>query len=113
MQVEIDIDPTTMSGWDKEIEAWSICHGTRVAVIKASMLGGFNVGTACQQLYAGNNYRSGCTKTQTMTLSAQTTDELWFRKPGFLGVWGDVARLHRSMRAAFGGRSVRFIWKID
>lgn len=114
MRVELDIDPFNGVTWGKAIEAWAFCRrGSRVNVVEASMVGGINVGTACAELTAANDYRSGCTNTQTMLLDQSTTSELWLRKPGLFGIWHDVGALDSSIWQALGGRSVRFIWVSD
>jgi hypothetical protein len=116
MRVELDIDPFNGVTSNKAIEAWGFCHsGSRVNSIEATMLSGFNVGTACSQLTPANDFRSGCTITQTMLLDQSTTSELWLRKPGwFFGVgWDDVEGFDSSIWQAFGGRSVRFIWRFN
>ena len=114
MRVEIDIDPVNGVDWNKAIEAWGFCRrGSRVNLVEASMIGGINVGTACYTLDPSNDYRSGCTNTQTMLLDRSTTSELWLRKPGFGGVWTDAEGIDSSLWQAFGGRSVRFIWRFD
>ena len=114
MRVELDIDPFNNVTSNKAIEAWDFCRsGSRVDLVEASMLGGINVGTACAQLTAANDFRSGCTNTQTMLLNQSTTSELWLRKPGFLGIWGDAEAIDASIWQAFGGRSVRFIWRFE
>jgi hypothetical protein len=113
MLVEVDIDPVNMSGWSKGIEAWSFCRGAFKGFVQASMIGGFGVGTICSPLTSGNDFRSGCTNSQMMVIVRPGTDELWFRKPGFLGFWYDVAILDSSIWNAFGGKRVRFIWRSD
>jgi hypothetical protein len=114
MLVELDIDPFSGVEWNKAIEAWGFCRsGSRVGLVEASMLGGINVGTACSQLSETNNWRSGCTTTQTMMLNQSTTSELWLRKPEAFGLWNDAEAIDSSIWQAFGGRSVRFIWRSD
>jgi hypothetical protein len=46
-----------------------------------------------------------------MLLDRSTTSELWLRKPGFGGIWTDAEGIDSSIWNAFGGRSVRFIWR--
>lgn len=114
MRVELDIDPFNGVTWNKAIEAWGFCRaGSRVNLVEASMVGGVNVGTACSELTDVNDFRSGCTYTQTMELNQSTTSELWLRKPGVGGIWGDAEAIDSSIWEAFGGRSVRFIWESD
>jgi hypothetical protein len=115
MRVALDLDPFNGVTSNKTVEAWGFCRsGSRVAVVEASMLGGFNVGVACASLTPTNGFSSGCTNTQTMLLLQSTTSELWLRKPGFLGgFWYDAEAIDASIWQAFGGRSVRFIWRHD
>ena len=113
MRVELDIDPFNGVTRGKAVEAWSFCLGSRAGLVEASMVGGVNVGTACDSLTAANDFRSGCTNTQTMLLNQSTTSELWLRKPGFLGIWHNAEAIDSSIWQAFGGRSVRFIWRGD
>jgi putative hemolysin len=114
MQVELDIDPFNGVTSSKAIEAWSFCRsGSRVDLVEASMLTGFNVGTACAQATAANDFRSGCTNTKTMLLNQSTTSELWLRNEGFPGIWVDAEAIDASMWQAFGGRSLRFVWRSD
>lgn len=114
MKVELDIDPFNKVRWDKAIEAWGFCHlGSRVGLVIASLnLGSRDVET-CPELTPANNFRSACVSTQTMLLNQSTTSELWLRKPGFAGIWEDIAVFDTTMWLAFGGRSVRFIWRFD
>ena len=114
MRLTLDIDPFNGVTWNKAIEAWGFCRsGSRVGLVEASVVGGINVGTACSQLAVANNFTSGCTNTQTMLLNQSTTSELWLRKPGTIGIWGDAEAIDSSMWQAFGGRAVRFIWRAD
>ncbi len=114
MRVEIDIDPFNGVDDAKAIEAWGFCRsGSRVGLVEASKRSVFNEGTICSSLTAANNFRSGCTLTQMMLLDQTTTQELWFRKPGVFGWWTDAEAMDESFWKAFGGRSVRFIWRFD
>jgi len=114
MRVELDIDPNNGVTWNKAIEAWGFCRsGSRVGVVEASMVGGINVGAVCADIDSINDFRSGCTNTQTMLLDRSTTSELWLRKPGFWGIWTDAEGIDSSIWNAWGGRSVRFIWRFD
>ena len=114
MRVELDIDPVNNVTSNKAIEAWGVCRrGNRVDLVEASMIGGINTGTACRDLTPENDFRSDCTRTQTMLLNSSTTRELWLRKPGFAGIWTDAEAIDSSIWQAFGGRSVRFIWRFN
>ncbi|MCW5799931.1 MAG: hypothetical protein KIT40_15650 [Nitrospira sp.] len=114
IRVELDLNPDQGVDWNKAIEAWGACRtGSRVALAEASMQGGFGVGVICTPLSDRNDFRSGCTKTQTILLNRNTTGELLLRKPGFAGIWQDVEVFDSSIWAAWGGRSVRFIWWSD
>lgn len=118
VDVELDIDPANVTS-SKSLEFWSACRSTRRDIIQASMLGGFNVGVACLPVVAATNFRSGCTmpgKTRIFRNSpwGQGITEFWFRKPGFLGWWwNDAGLIDASFWMAFGGRSVRFVWRFD
>lgn len=112
MRLELDLDPDNVQ-WSKAIEAWSFCRGSRVGVIEASLKGGFGVGVICSPLTPSNDFRSGCTDTQTILLNKSTTRELWLRNRGFFAVWYDAEAIDSSFWDAFGGRSVRFIWMDD
>jgi len=114
IQVEIDIDPANGVDWNQAIEAWALCRrGSRVDLVEASIKGGINIGATCNTLDPTNDFRSGCTNTQTMLLDRSTTDEIWLRKPGFWGLWTDVAAFDSTIWQALGGRSVRFVWRVD
>jgi hypothetical protein len=114
MRVELDIDPFNGVEWNKAIEAWGFCRrGNRVDLVEASMLGGFGEGVVCDKTTRENDFRSGCTRTQTMLLNSSTTSELWLRKPGVFGIWTDAGAIDSSIWRAFGGRSVRFLWRIN
>jgi hypothetical protein len=114
MRVELDIDPSNGVTWNKAIEAWGFCRsGVRMGLVEASLMGGINVGTACDSLTPANNFRSGCTNTQTMLLNQSTTGELWLRKPATAGIWTDAEGIDSSIWQAFGGRSVRFVWRFN
>jgi hypothetical protein len=115
MEVEIDIDPASGVTRNKEIEAWGFCKsGPRVGVVEASMLSPIiDVARFCNPARGTNNFRSGCTRTQTMLIDQFTTWELWLRKPGFLGIWSDVQGFDESIWQAFGGRHVRVLWMLE
>lgn len=114
MRVDIDLRGFPEVEWNKAIEAWGSCgSGSRIDLAEASLMGGFGVGIICTPLSASNDFRSGCTNSQTMTLNQNTTKELLLRKPGFFGFWYDVEVFDSSIWAAWGGRSVRFIWWKD
>lgn len=116
MRVEIDLDPFNNVTWAKAVEAWGFCRsGSRVNLIEVSLPGGFGIGTTCspRELTPANDFRSGCTQTQSMLLDQTTTNELWLRKPGTFGIWEDVEALDSSIWQAFGGRSVRFVWRYN
>ena len=73
-----------------------------------------SIGTpTCQPLTAANNFNSGCTIHQSILVNQSTTSELWLRRQGFLGFWYDAEAIDVSIWKAFGGRSVRFIWRFD
>jgi hypothetical protein len=116
MRLEVDIDPVGMTGYSgvtapKIIEAWPSCHtGNRVGEVEGMMKPGIDIGT-CQTLSSANDLRSGCTNTTTLVIDQATTSELWLRKPGILGIWGDAEGIDSSIWQAFGGRSLRFIWR--
>jgi hypothetical protein len=82
-------------------------------LVEASIKGDSGVGMIYSYPSAANDFRSGCTTTQTMLLDRSTTDELWLRKAGFLGFWNDAEAIDSSICEAFGGRSVRFIWRYE
>ncbi len=114
MRVELDIDPYNNVFQNKAIEAWDTCRrGPRVNVVESSTLGDFGVGIACLPLNSGNDFRSNCTKSQSMVLDRSTTNELWLRKMDLLGFWTDAEIIDSSIWEAFSGRSVRFIWRFD
>lgn len=114
IRVELDLNPGNDVTWNKAIEAWGACHtGSRVALAEASMQGGFGVGVICTPLSGQNDFRSGCTNSQTILLNRNTTGELLLRKPGVIGWWHDVEVFDSSIWAAWGGRAVRFIWWSD
>ena len=112
MRLELDIDPDNVK-WSKAIEASTFCRRSPTGVVVASSKGGFGVGVICSPLTAANDFRSGCTNTQTILLNESTTSELWLRGSGFFGNWSDAEAIDSSFWDAFGGRSVRFIWMSD
>ncbi len=117
VDVELDIDPT-FGVSNKSLEFWTACRGSLVNWIEAWPLGGFGVGVACLPVTANNNFRSGCTqsgKTRIFRNSpwGRGITEFWFRKPGWWGAMNDAFVIESSFWNAFGGRSVRFIWRFD
>lgn len=117
VDVELDIDPT-FGVSHKALEFWTACRGSLVHWIEAWPLGGFGVGVICLPVTANNNFRSGCTqsgKTRIFRNSpwGQGITEFWFRKPGWWGALNDAFVIDYSFWSAFGGRSVRFIWRFD
>ena len=114
MSLELDINTDNIQ-WNKAIEAWGACRsGSRVAFVEASMVNpGPGVGQICSPVTPANNYRSGCSISQTMQLNQSTSSEILFRKPTFAGVWGDTHVFDSSIWAAWGGRAVRIIWWTD
>jgi hypothetical protein len=117
VDVELDIDPT-FGVSQKALEFWTACRGSRANWIEAWPLGGFGVGVVCAPLSATNNFRSGCTqsgKTRIVRNSpwGRGITEFWFRKPGWFGALYDAFVIDASFWSAFGGRSVRFIWRFD
>lgn len=112
MRLELDIDPDGVK-WSKAVAASTFCHRSQTGIVEASSKGGFGVGVVCSPLTAANDFRSGCTNTQTILLSESTTSELWLRGSGFFGNWSDAEAIDSSFWDAFGGRSVRFIWLTD
>jgi hypothetical protein len=112
IRLEIDIDPFG-TGKNKRIEAWSFCQGSTVGFVEASMQGGFGVGVTCNPISQANDFRSGCTNTQTMVLNQNTTSEIWLRKRDWAGIWHTAEGIDSTIWKAFGGRSVRFIWRTD
>lgn len=118
MSVTIDIDPVGPGNsggvtWDKAIEAWSFCRTRWSGTVEAWMGGGWRSGVFCQPLSSANDFRSGCTNSESMTINRSSVQELWLRKPGFWGVWYDVKAFDSSIWSAFAGRSVRFVWRTD
>lgn len=113
--ISMDIDPIQGVTWSKSVEAWGDCKTGRAGVSVASLQPGINVNRDCARLTDANDFRSGCTSAgATITLSrASGATELWFRKPAFLGVWVDAEVMDSTFWYAFGGRSVRFIWRIN
>jgi len=108
MLVAVDLDPVNGVTGDKAIEAWPFCHtgSNAVGTVKAS-----KTGNACNALSAGNNFISGCTTASpAMMINQGTTSELWLRKQQLLGL-SDVEAIDASIWQAFGGRSLRFIWR--
>jgi hypothetical protein len=99
--------PETPAKWP---DAWPFCHhGTAVAGVNSLVPAGVNVGVTCAALSAANNFMSGCTATTPpMTLNQATTSELWI-----LSGSSEVEGIDSSIWQAFGGRSVRFIWRYE
>jgi hypothetical protein len=112
IRLEVDLDPEG-AGRDKAIEAWSFCQGSRVGSIQAAMDGGFGVGVICDSISSANNFRSGCTVHESMIISQDTTSEIWLRQRDWAGIWHYAEGIDSTIWKAFGGRSVRFIWKTD
>ena len=117
VDVELDIDPQFVA-WNKALEFWTACGGSRINWIEAWSLGGFGVGVACLPVVAANNFRSDCTlpgKTRIFRNSpwGRGITEFWFRKRGWWGVLDNAFVIDSSFWNAFGGRSVRFIWRFD
>ncbi|MCC6967362.1 MAG: hypothetical protein IT391_13905 [Nitrospira sp.] len=114
IRLELDLNPDQGVGGTKAIEAWGSCRsGPRVNVTEAYMLGSFGVGAICTPLSDRNDFRSGCTRPQTILLDQSTTGELLLRKQGTFWFWHDVEVFDSSIWAAWGGRSVRIIWWND
>jgi hypothetical protein len=109
MIVELDLDPSFGVTWTKVVEAWGFCKIGLAGGVAAN----FNVGAACANTTPANDFRSGCTTPQKMVLTTDTATELWFRKGTVLGAWVDAGTIDWSMWLAFGGRSVRFLWRSD
>jgi len=112
IRLEVDIDADGAER-DKAIEAWSFCQGARAASIQASMKSEFNVGFICDPVSPANNFRAGCTNTQSVIVNQDTTSELWLRKRDWAGFWHYAEGIDSSIWRAFGGRSVRFLWRSD
>lgn len=112
MRLELDLDSPRVTN-TKAIEAWSFCQRSLAGRVEASLMGGIDPGVACNPLTEANNYRSGCTSTQSILLNMNTTRELWLRKHNIVGIWYDAEGIDSSIWQAFGGRSVRFIWRTD
>jgi predicted small lipoprotein YifL len=117
VDVELDLDPT-FGASHKTLEFWSACRGSLVNQIDAFPLGGFGVGVACLPVVPATNFRSDCTlpgKTRIFRNSpwGRGITEFWFRKPNWFGAMYDAFVIDASFWSAFGGRSVRFIWRFD
>ena len=117
VDVELDIDPA-FGVSHKSLEFWTACRGSLVNQIDAWPLGGFGVGAACLPVVPATDFRSGCTqsgKTRIFRNSpwGRGITEFWFRKPGWFGALNDAFVIDASFWSAFGGRSVRFIWRFD
>ena len=119
VRVNLEIDPTRGVA-NKMLEFWSPCRTNLVRTIQATMLGGFGVGVICSSPFGTNNFSSGCTNTETITIDRLDRrflpiTEFWFRKQcGVFGwAWCDAGVMDSSFWQAFGGRSVRFIWFAD
>jgi hypothetical protein len=112
IRLEIDLDADGAQR-GKAIEAWTSCQGSRVGVVEASMQGGFGVGVVCNPISQANNFRSGCTNTQSMVLEQGTTSEIWLGKRDWAGFWHYAEGIDSTIWKAFGGRSLRFIWRSD
>lgn len=112
IRLEIDIDADGARR-NKQIEASSFCRGSSVGFVEASMRGGFGVGVICNPISPANDFRSGCTNTQIMVLNQNTTSEIWLRKRDWAGFWHYAEGIDSTIWKAFGGRSVRFIWRTD
>ncbi|MCY1035310.1 hypothetical protein OV207_27940 [Corallococcus sp. BB11-1] len=110
LEVDLDADGARRG---KAIEAWSFCQGSRTGLIETSMQGGFGVGVICNPISPANNFRSGCTNTQSMVIQQDTTSELWLRRRDWAGVWHYAEGIDSTLWKAFGGRSLRFIWLTD
>jgi hypothetical protein len=110
--IEIDFDPFSTSRWNKAIESRRNCGSLRIGVIEAQMAP-LSGGVICDPVWGSDDMRYGCTEPQRMVLHRGVDYELWLRKPGFLGIWVDVAMLDPSIWDAFAGRFVRFIWRRD
>jgi hypothetical protein len=115
MLVEVDLDPFKGVTRSKMIEAWDFCQAGSVnSSVTSGIAGGVNVGVACDQLTAANDFRSGCTSpTAAMLINQGTTSELWLRKQGTFGNWDYAEAIDQSMWQVFGGRHLRFIWISD
>ena len=113
--VSMDIDPVNGVTWAKSVEIWGICKTNKSGQSVASLGSAVDVSMDCNALNSGNDWRSGCTvpgKTLLLQKNRYAT-ELWFRKPAFLGVWVDADVMDSTFWEAFGGRSVRFIWRFN
>lgn len=108
IRLEIDIDPFR-TGKNKRIEAWSFCQVSWVGSVEASMQGG----VLCNPLSETNDFRSGCTNSESMILNQNTTSEIWLRKRDWAAIWHTAEGIDSTIWKAFGGRSVRFIWMTD
>jgi hypothetical protein len=78
-------------GWAKEIIAWNLCRGRLASVFQ----GGANSTPSFMRL------QRGC----------DGTDTIVFRKPGFLGIWDNIANFDFALFwTVFGGRRLTFTW---
>jgi hypothetical protein len=113
LRLELDIDPNAVAG-NKVVEARAFCHGPRVAMIESSLLPtAVGAGVIIPPLSAANDFRSGLTRSQTMLINRASTAELLIRRTEFLGIWWDTEVMDARFWQAFGGRSVRFIWRFE
>ena len=115
MTVSMDIDPANGVTWAKSVEIWGDCKTNRWGTSVASMGTNVDVGWDCNAVDSSNDWRSGCTvpgKTILLQKNMYTT-ELWLRKPAFLGAWVDADVIDSTFWDAFGGRSVRFLWRFN
>ena len=85
-------------------EGLVLVYDNLLGKVRAEMISvPFGTGVICIGPNDATNWTNNCSNGQTMMLSRPPSPSLMvFRKPGWLGSWGDAGALNSSVWAAFG-----------